>query len=270
MSRKVSSEFVQGYKTWVSPETHPLKKIIFGLLSINEGDTFQWKSDSKETAFILLSGKATIKSETLSINLGSRRSVFHQRASAIWIPPDYSIKISTDYGNTRFAVCQGPMEPKKNIEPVVVYPNQVTGGRRGAANWSRDVYDIIHLNTPSKSLVIGETFNLPGNWSSYPPHKHENDNYPYETCFEEVYFYQLDPEYGFGLQRLYSDDLSLDEALILTNGDIVVIDRGYHPVVAAPGVSLYYLWVLAGDQRLLAAKDDPKYAWLHQFAKMDE
>jgi 5-deoxy-glucuronate isomerase len=113
-----------------------------------------------------------------------------------------------------------------------------------------------------QNLIVGETINPPGNWSSSPPHKHDVDDLPMESKLEEVYFYKLKPQQGFGLQRIYSDDGDLDEAYVIRDGDTVAFPRGYHPVVAAPGYQLYYLWVLAGEKRIMCPNDDPDHAWV--------
>ncbi|MFX0085158.1 MAG: 5-deoxy-glucuronate isomerase [Candidatus Hodarchaeota archaeon] len=262
MERKIKSEFKPDYIELVSPTTHPLKKITFGLLTVK--DNYNWKSYVEETVFILLSGKVKIYIRDLILNLGPRRSVFQERASAFWLPPNNSIKIEAESAEANLAVVKSPLDINDaSSDYFILYPQDIKLNKRGHSNWLRKVYDIITPKHPSKSLIIGETINYPGNWSSFPPHRHDKDDYPNESCLEEIYFYQLDPPYGFGMQRLYNDDLSLDKAFILNNGDIVVIDQGYHPVVAAPGISLYYLWILAGEKRILAAKDDPKYEWLH-------
>ena len=79
---------------------------------------------------------------------------------------------------------------------------------------------------------------------------------------EEVYFFRVKPSQGFGLQRVYTDSRSLDEAYTVENDDTVVLPEGYHPVVAGPGYRLYYLWILAGRQRILRPRDDPDHQWL--------
>jgi 5-deoxy-glucuronate isomerase len=116
-------------------------------------------------------------------------------------------------------------------------------------------------------LIIGETFNPPGNWSSSPPHKHDRDDPPREEKFEEVYFYRLDPPQGFALQRVYSADGDLDVCYAVKHNDAVVLPRGYHPVVAAPGYRLYYLWVLAGQSRNPVWSEDPAHSWIHDVAE---
>jgi 5-deoxy-glucuronate isomerase len=267
MERKIKSEFKLDYTEWVSPTTHSLEKITFGLLTVKEN--YNWKSNVEETVFILLSGKVKFYISDQIVQIGPRRSIFQQKASAFWLPPDTSINIEVESGEANLAVVKALLDsPNLPNDFYVIHPQDITVNKRGASNWFREVHDIITPKQPSNSLIIGETINYPGNWSSFPPHKHDQDDYPNESCLEEIYFYQLDPPYGFGMQRLYNDDLSLDEALILYNGDIVVIDQGYHPVVAAPGVSLYYLWILAGEKRILASKDDPKFEWLNKIKKV--
>jgi len=146
----------------------------------------------------------------------------------------------------------------------VIGPDQVKVRHVGRGNWRRTIYDIVDAAFPAQSMILGETFNPPGFWSSAPPHKHEVDDLPHESAHEEVYLFRLDPPRGFGMQRVYTDDRSLDVAYAVEDGDAVAIPRGYHPVVAGPGYRLYYLWVLAGHQRVLAPRDDPVHAWLKE------
>jgi 5-deoxy-glucuronate isomerase len=120
---------------------------------------------------------------------------------------------------------------------------------------------------PAEHLIVGETLNPPGNWSSSPPHKHDRHDPPHESNFEEVYLYRLEPRQGFGLQRVYDPDSSngtaVDHTYAVKHDDVVALPRGYHPVVAAPGYRLYYLWVLAGDGRDPVWFEDPDHAWIH-------
>ena len=101
-----------------------------------------------------------------------------------------------------------------------------------------------------------------GNWSSYPPHKHDRDAFPQETLLEETYYHRLDPKQGYGMQRIYTDDRSLDETLSFADRDVVLVPRGYHPVGAAHGYTLYYLNVMAGPKRVWRFHNDPDHEWL--------
>jgi 5-deoxy-glucuronate isomerase len=108
-------------------------------------------------------------------------------------------------------------------------------------------------------LLVGETFNPPGNWSSYPPHKH--DGRDGEPRLEEVYHYRIDPPQGFGHQTLYTSD-GESVTHVVRDGDAVLLPYGYHPVAAAPGYRLYYLWALAGAERRMALYEDPQHKWV--------
>ena len=116
---------------------------------------------------------------------------------------------------------------------------------------------------PAQRLLVGETFNAPGEWSSFPPHKH--DGHDGEPALEEVYYFRFDRPDGFGFQGLY-EHAGSEEAVFLRHGAVVGIPRGYHPVCAAPGYRLYYFWALAprpGTPRALALHEDPAHRWLH-------
>jgi 5-deoxy-glucuronate isomerase len=144
--------------------------------------------------------------------------------------------------------------------PVVVHPDDVVVQPRGKPGWERDVHDVIAGTVPARHLLVGETFNAPGQWSSFPPHKH--DGADGEPVLEEVYYYRFDRPDGFGFQGLYEAG-GEERAVFLRHGTIVGIPRGYHPVCAAPGYRLYYLWVLVGEERQLAMHEDPAHRWLN-------
>jgi 5-deoxy-glucuronate isomerase len=109
---------------------------------------------------------------------------------------------------------------------------------------------------------VGETFNDPGGWSSYPPHKHDVHDPPRQALLQEVYYFRLDPPQGFGIQRLYSPERGLDMTFTVQDGDTVLIPYGYHPVVAGAGYRLYYLWALAGQGRSMYLQEDPDHVWV--------
>jgi len=132
---------------------------------------------------------------------------------------------------------------------------------RGARNVSRQITHLIDPGFGSQRLLCVEVYTPSGNWSSYPPHKHDVHDPPHEVALEEIYHYRLPPD-GFALQRLY--DETSDEVVMVRDGETVLVKRGYHPVVAGPGFDIYYLNVLAGDHPSWAASDDPGLAWVRK------
>lgn len=250
------------YTSIVKRGESDLEYIDFGLLKFNGVDSWEDVVD-EEVALILLSGECELKiahdsGEIVQI-IGPRPNVFGGKAHAAYIPKDSRYEIRAE-GPAEIAVCKAPSELK--AEPVIIAPEQVKVKVVGQHNWKRQVHDIIDADINARHLVVGETFNPPGNWSSSPPHRHDYENPPEECEMEEVYFFKIHPEQGFGVQRVYTDDLSLNETYTIVNNDTVAIPRGYHPVAAGPGYQLYYLWILAGENRILHPKDDPNHAWL--------
>ncbi len=150
--------------------------------------------------------------------------------------------------------------PATDAGPSFVAPADVVVHERGAPGWQRQVHDIAADNVRAHALIVGETFNEPGQWSSFPPHKHDGEDG--EPALEEVYYYRFDRPDGFGFQGLY--EAGDERAVFLRHGAIVGIPRGYHPVCAAPGYRLYYLWALVGNPRQLAMHEDPAHRWLHE------
>src|SRR5579885_2929818 len=150
--------------------------------------------------------------------------------------------------------------------PAHIPPTGAMKNSVGKDNWSRTVYTHIGNNLAAAHLICGETINRPGGWSSCPPHKHDRFAPPSEVPMEEAYYFLVEPRQGFGFMRVYTDPADpdpFDHAYAVENGDTVLIPRGYHPVVACPGYTLNYTWVLAGEGRTYGAwSDDPKHAWI--------
>ena len=134
---------------------------------------------------------------------------------------------------------------------------------RGKGTNTRYVCDILPHDDPTAAhLLVVEVMTPTSHSSSYPPHKHDQETPPTETQLEETYYHRLNPPQGFAFQRVYTDDRSLDEACAVENHDVVMVPRGYHPVVAPHGYDLYYLNVMAGPNRFWVFKNDPQHEWM--------
>ena len=138
-----------------------------------------------------------------------------------------------------------------------------------ADNASRQINSILPPGFDCQRFVVVEVYTPGGNWSSYPPHKHDihrvDDNGKViEADLEEIYFYKLDRPEGYAYQRVYTDDRHIDAVMMAQNHDMVLVPEGYHPVVSAHGYTTYYLNFLAGSAQSLANADDPAYAWVKE------
>ena len=156
--------------------------------------------------------------------------------------------------------------------PFQIQPDQVRTGKWGISNFSRTFHQILvqgqHPGRRVHRLIVGETFTPSGNWSTYPPHRHEHDNPPHEAFMEEMYYFRVAPNDGWGLAKYYTDDESIDEVYTVKDDTILMMPKGYHTVVSAPGYTTYYLWFLAGDTRTQATVDDPNVGWVSRAIPM--
>ncbi len=250
----------EGYTTLVRRGRGGIHFLELGILRLQPGGGFRRRSGKDEVVLVLLGGSATITLGQIRYEaIGRRRSVFDGQATALFIPPnhDYSVEAITPL---EAILCRATGE--EGGRPHLVPPEDVRVIHRGHGTFQREVHDIIDERIPARHLVVGETFNFAGCWSSYPPHKHDRMAPPEEVEMEEVYFFKLDPPQGFGLQRIYSSERGVDTALVIRDNSLVRIPWGYHPVAAAPGYRLYYLWVMAGKTRTLTPFDDPDHRWV--------
>lgn len=238
-----------------------MKYTEFSLLRLERGDEQKLGGAKKETVIVLTSGgcNALIDDEPKAIRM-DRRNVFEDMPWSIYLPNGRTATIKARK-KTELIVCQAPAK-KKSLAVKVFSPDSVKPATRGEANFAREIRSLIVTTDESEHVTFGETINGPGNWSSYPPHKHDTYDPPNEYPLEEIYFYKIQPEQGFGFQRVYTKGRKFDETYLIENNDVVLLKKGYHPVVAAGGYKLYYFWIIAGKTARLCFVDDPEHAWV--------
>ena len=210
---------------------------------------------------MLLSGKANVATNKEAWNeIGNRMNVFEKIPPfSVYVPNDdfYAVEALTDL---ELAVCSAP--GKGTYPARLITSEQVGVEVRGQGNVERLIHNILPEGEAADSLLVVEVYTPQGHWSSYPPHKHDQDALPDESLLEETYYFRIQPEQGFAIQRVYTDDRSLDETLAVQDGEVVIVPRGYHPVSAPPGYDVYYLNVMAGPKRTWKFRNDPDHAWL--------
>jgi 5-deoxy-glucuronate isomerase len=248
-----------GLSRFVRPGDAGLKYIDFGLLSLSRGSRCAVPPDDKETALVLLQGAAAIHGLGKPCAIGPRRSLFDEKPWTVMLPAQCGCEIEAT-ADAEIALCQSPSSRKG--EPCVIGPEQVKEMTLGMGNWQRTARIMVDESVPADLLFIGEALASNGNWSSYPPHRHEKDQLPEEVEMEEVYYFRFDQPQGFGIQKVYTDDRSIDETLTVREHDAILVPRGYHPVVSAPGYRMYYLWIMAGRNRRFLSRLDPDHAWV--------
>ena len=221
--------------------------------------------DDGEMCAVVLVGAVDVRVGGADLGVAVRSGdVFESPADAVYVPPGQMLELRA-VSDAVVAVAAAPVTGRAAGRARMIRPSDQHVRSAGTGNWSRTIRTVLGPDDEAGRLIVGETINPPGNWSSYPPHKHDRHAPPEEAALEEVYFYRFKPESGFGVQLLYDD--TGEHAKIVRHGDVIVIPSGYHPVVAAPGYALYYLWVMAGEGRALAPYLDPRHAWIQTGAE---
>jgi 5-deoxy-glucuronate isomerase len=247
-------------RTVVTPEREG-DLIGLALSDLDTGQSFESPGDL-ETVVVVLGGVVDVEANGESLgSAGGRSSVFEGPGHAVYAPPGTALRLKATTP-AQLAIATAPAGQGAPLKARIIGPGDQPLAEVGKGNWSRSVRTILGPEHAAGRLLLGETINPPGNWSSYPPHKHDREAPPEEVRLEEVYFFKVDPPEGFGVQVRYDD--AGTEAFTVRDGDSAVIRSGYHPLVAAPGYSLYYLWVMAGDGRQMIPHFDPAYAWVQK------
>jgi 5-deoxy-glucuronate isomerase len=232
--------------------------IDLDLAELADGERLELDRDV-ETAGVVLSGVVDVRVDGAALgSAGGRTSVFEAPGDTVYAPPGQIELIAQ--GPARVAIAGTPLDGQPAAAPRIIRPADQDIAERGEDNWARTVRTILGPQDAAGRLLVGETINPPGNWSSYPPHKHDTQEPPREVKLEEVYYYLVDPPEGFGIQLQYNGEG--EKMFTVRNDDTAAIRDGYHPVVAAPGYRLYYLWVMAGQGREMIPYLDPRHAWV--------
>ena len=246
----------------VTPESTGFEYLTMRIRKMLRGEKYASETGACELGLVVLGGRCSVESTAGSwLNFGSRAHVFAGLPTALYLPIDteFTVVAETD---CEIALCFSRAEEK--FPARLVNPDEIEVEIRGGANATRQINHILKPEFPGHRLLLVEVYTPSGNWSSYPPHKHDVHSPPEEVDLEELYYYKVDRPEGYAIQRVYTSDGRIDQTLTVRDGELVLIPEGYHPVVAAHGYNVYYLNALAGSARSMAASDDPDYAWVRQ------
>ena len=261
-------ETVPGAAGLNRPLSNPFSLLEFGYLVLADGQTYEAGTGDRETLAVVFGGQGTwtVNGQTFA-GVGGRPNVFSGKPHSVYIPCDAGYTL-TAQGRLEVGLVSAPSDLP--VEPYVIPPARVATGVWGAANFARNYHQILtsasQPDLPARRLIVGETYTPSGNWSTYPPHKHEVDDLPHEAYHEELYFFKVSPPDGFGLTRYYNGEV--DTGYVVRDNTILMAPNGYHTVTSAPGYTTYYLWALAGNQRVQATVDDPALAWVGRTVPM--
>ncbi len=246
----------------VTSANSPLNYVGLKIIDIAPGATYSENANKQEYCIVAMTGKINVFANGENyLNLGTRGSVFEKKPTdSVYVPGGQSFKVEA-VSQARVVLCSAPSLRQLPTRLIKASDNRIE--YRGKYNNKRLVHNILSdSDSFADNLLVVEVFTEGGNWSSYPPHKHDQDNLPHESFLEETYYHEMNPQQGFVFQRVYTDDLTLDETMTVKNGDVVIVPKGYHPVGVPDGYTSYYLNVMAGPTRIWKFYNDPDHEWI--------
>ncbi|MFT4038717.1 MAG: 5-deoxy-glucuronate isomerase [Thermomicrobiales bacterium] len=231
------------------------------VLRLASGEAYTQSTGPDEVCLVPLAGACSVSAAGQTWQLGERESPVHGKPWGLYLPLQSEFEVIAE---TPLELAITSARAEVAYPPKLITPDDVAVEIRGAGNAARQINHIIAPGFPADKLLVVEVFTPSGNWSSYPPHKHDVHNMPAEADLEEIYYYRIYPGDGFGLQRLHTADGSVDEAYVIKDGDLLLVPEGYHTFAVAQGYTGYYLNILAGDEpvRTMQPSDDPGLAWV--------
>src|ERR1044071_562329 len=250
----------------VTPDTAGWEHLSFAARSMKRDEEWEAVTGESEYGLVILGGVCSVSSSRGNWPLiGRRPDVFSGMPYALYLPPKTQFCVTAK--SEQLDLAYGWCAARGLHPPCFVTPQNVVIELRGGGNATRQINSIFPPGFGCERLVAVEVYTPAGNWSSYPPHKHDvhrvdEDGRLLEADLEEVYFYKITPSQGYAVQRVYTSDGRLDETIVARQNQAVLVPEGYHPVAAAPGYTTYYLNFLAGSAQSLANSDDPLHAWV--------
>jgi 5-deoxy-glucuronate isomerase len=258
------SEEQSGELLHLSRQSAGWEWMSFFVRRVTAGEVWENRSDVEERALVLLGGRCTVDWGIGPKRIGERANVFDGLPYALYLPAGSGARM-TAKTECELAICSVPSSAA--LEPRLVTPKDVTVSLRGGGNASRQIVDVMRPEFPADKLMLVEVYTPGGNWSSFPPHKHDVHAPPLEVDLDEIYYYRMRQPAAYAHQRLYTKDGGRDVTLTLHDGDLVMVRDGYHPVVAGHGYDIYYLNCLAGSARSLANTEDDDHTWVRSMWK---
>lgn len=246
----------------ISEKNAPLTYIRLKIIEMESGASYEESLTQFECCLVALTGKITVTdfAETFS-EIGTRESVFERiPTDSVYLSTQQKFRVTAKTA-AKIVLCYAPSEKKLPTQLIKASDNSIEN--RGMYQNKRLVHTILSdTSSISDALLVVEVLTDSGNWSSYPPHKHDQNDLPRESLLEETYYHEMNPRQGFVFQRVYTDDRSLDETMTVENGDVIVVPKGYHPVGVPDGYESYYLNIMAGPIKKWQFHNDPAHEWI--------
>ena len=254
--------FKSGEVANVAPNGGDWRYISFRVVRLLSGERLKAETGGDECALVVIGG--TISAVTADGDwptVGKRDDPFSGQPEVLFLPASTGYEILA-IRDAEIAICGAPARERHPARLIAARANEEY--TRGEGHAQRRIRNILMGAEEASALFLTEVITPPGNWSSYPPHKHDVDDPPRESQLEELYYYRAQPASGFAFQRVYTADGALDETVTAHDGDVVLVPRGYHVCAAAAGYWIYYLNVLAGPRHVYHMTFDPTHAWIKE------
>ena len=253
-----------GHVHAITPETAGWTYVGFDVHRLAPGETASGMTGDREAILVLVEGKARLSAAGTAFGeMGDRMDVFERTPPhCLFVPvdSDWTAEATTP---CTLAVCTAPGKPGRSAQ--VIGPEGIQLTERGKGTNTRYINAIaMEERDVADSLLVTEVFTPQGHWSSYPPHRHDEDDFPNMTFLEETYYHRLNPSAGFGVQRVFTEDGELDETMAVADHDVVLVPKGHHPCAAPYGFEMYYLNVMAGPMRKWRFRNHPDFDWIFQ------
>jgi len=243
----------------VAPEEAGWDTLAFSARRLAEGDVWQESTNDHEAAIVVLGGKMSIDWGKGAQTIGKRDNVFSGYPYCVYLPCGTSFEVRAE---TVVEFTESRVRSQMKVKPHLFTPADLGCEIRGGGDATRQIVRIIRPEYEADKLMMNEVYTPGGNWSSYPAHKHDTHNPPNEFDLDEIYYFRIDHPDGYALLRQYDGAGTWDVTVAVHDGDLALLREGYHLVAAPPGYRVYYLAVLAGSARAMAASTDPRYAHL--------
>lgn len=244
----------------ITPEGAGWRYLSFGVVHLAPGRTHAANTGGNEVALVPQQGQLRVEVRGQTFDL-ARRDVFSELPQVLYLPPGLDYRVE---GEGTFAWGGAPAQGTLPLR--LFEPREMRVEMRGGANVTRQVTHILGPDLPAERLLLYEVYTPSGNWSGWPPHRH--DGQLGSLYIEESYHYRIQPPQGWAVHRNYSPEDGEDELLLARDGDLILARRGYHPVAAAPGSNVYYLNFMAGEAQGEARRtpptDEAAWAWMRQ------